>query len=63
MREGKKQIYGTQLTWNEKTGRYELYPIEDEEHVDLLRASVGLQPIAEYLKDFGLRYIPPGKKE
>ena len=53
MREGKKQIYGTQLTWNEKTRRYELYPIEDEEQVDLLRASVGLQPIAEYLKALG----------
>jgi len=58
MREGKKQIYGTQLTWNGKTGRYELYPIEDEDHVDLLRASVGLQPIAEYLKTFGLKYVP-----
>ena len=63
MREGKKQIYGTQLTWSEKTGRYELYPIEDEDHVDLLRASVGLQPIAEYLKTFGLEYVPPRKKE
>jgi hypothetical protein len=63
MREGKKQIYGTQLTWNEKTRRFELYPIEDEEHLDLLRARVGLQPIAEYLKSFGLEYIPPRKKQ
>ena len=63
MREGKKQIYGTQLTWNEKTRRYELYPIKDEEQVDLLRASVGLQPIAEYLKGFGLEYVPPRKKQ
>jgi outer membrane protein assembly factor BamB len=62
MREGKKQIYGTQLTWDEKTRTYELYQIEDEEHVDLLRASVGLQPIAEYLKTFGLKYVPPRKQ-
>ena len=62
MREGKKQIYGTQLTWNEKSRRFELYPIEDEEHVDLLRASIGLQPIAEYLKTFGLEYVPPRKQ-
>ena len=61
MREGKKQIYGTQLTWNEKTRKFELYAIEDEEHVDLLRASVGLQPIAEYLKTFGLEYVPPSR--
>jgi outer membrane protein assembly factor BamB len=63
MREGEKQIYGTQLTWNEKSRRYELYAIEDEEHVDLLRARVGLQSIAEYLKTFGLEYIPPRKKQ
>jgi hypothetical protein len=63
MREGKKQIYGTQLARNEKTGKYELYPIEDEEHADLLRTSVGLPPIAEYLKSFGIEYIPPKKKQ
>jgi hypothetical protein len=62
MREGKKQIYGTQLMRNEKTGKYQLYPIEDEEHVDLLRASVGLPPIAEYLRSFGLEYVPPQKQ-
>jgi hypothetical protein len=62
MREGKKQIYGTQLMWNKNTGKYELYPVEDEEHLDLLRASVGLQPIAEYLKSFGIDYVPPKKR-
>ena len=62
VREGKKQIYGSQLIRNQKTGKYELYPIEDEEHVDLMRASVGLPPIAEYLKEFGLDYVPPKKK-
>ena len=31
-----------------------LWPIEDEEHVDERRAEVGLEPLAEYLKRFGI---------
>jgi hypothetical protein len=62
MREGKKQIYGTQLRFNEATKKLELWPIEDEESVDVRRASVGLEPIAEYLKRFGLEYKPPKKR-
>ena len=34
----------------------ELYPIEDAAHVDERRKSVGLTPMAEYLKLFGLDY-------
>jgi hypothetical protein len=62
MREGKKQIYGSQLRQNEVTKKLELWPIEDEERVDARRASVGLGPLAEYLKHFGLEYKPPIKK-
>jgi hypothetical protein len=57
MNEGKKQIYGTQLQTNER-GVLELYPIEDEENVDKRRAQVGLPPLAEYMKHFGLEYRP-----
>jgi hypothetical protein len=59
MGEGKKQIYGTQLRRDEATGKLELWPVEDEEHIDARRASVGLEPIAEYLKRFGLKYEAP----
>jgi hypothetical protein len=62
MREGKKQIYGTQLHFNEATKKLELWPIEDEEGVDARRAGVGLEPIAKYLKRFGLEYSPPNRK-
>lgn len=62
MREGKMQIYGSQLRSNEQTGKLELYPIEDEENVDKRRASVGLMPIKDYLKrSFNLEYVPPKK--
>ena len=57
MREGKKQIYGTQVRSGPETGRkLELYPIEDELHVEERRAAVGLPPLADYLKLFGLEY-------
>lgn len=55
MYQGKKQIYGTQIS------NGELYPIENEENVDARRAAVGLPPLAEYLKYFGLEYKPPVK--
>lgn len=63
MREGKKQIYGSQLRTNDATGKLELYPIEDEANVDKRRASVGLMPMKEYLKHFNLEYVPPKKPE
>lgn len=61
MREGKKQIYGSQLRSNPDTGKLELYPIEDEENVDKRRASVGLMPMKDYMKHFNLEYVPPKK--
>jgi hypothetical protein len=55
--EGKKQLYGSHFHSGPDTGwKLELYSIEDEEHVDERRASVGLPPLAEYLKEFGLEY-------
>jgi uncharacterized protein DUF6624 len=61
-REGKKQVYGTQLRLNQTTQRMELYPIEDEANVDARREAAGLEPLAEYLKRvFGIDYAPPKK--
>ncbi len=61
MREGKKQIYGSQLRSNPNTGKMELYPIEDEANVDMRRARVGLMPMKEYMNHFKLEYVPPKK--
>ncbi|HZF40345.1 MAG TPA: DUF6624 domain-containing protein [Blastocatellia bacterium] len=62
IREGKKQIYGTQLRLNQKTQLMELYPIEDEENVDARRVGAGLGPLAQYVKKaFGIEYAPPKK--
>ncbi|NHZ90374.1 hypothetical protein F2P45_15305 [Massilia sp. CCM 8733] len=47
----KKQLYGSQLVIN-KAGKPELRPVEDESRLDERRASVGLEPIADYLRRF-----------
>ncbi len=50
--EGKKQLYGTQLQRNDKTGKYELAPTQDEKNLNIRRAKIGLEPIEVYLKSF-----------
>jgi hypothetical protein len=63
VRKGKKQIFGTQIHSGPDTGgKMVLDPIEDEEHVDERRASVGLMPLKEYLKHFGMEYHPLRRK-
>jgi hypothetical protein len=63
MREGKKQVYGTQLSTNKTTGKLELWPIENEATVDARRATVGLPSLAEYLKYFDLDSPAAAKKK
>lgn len=50
--EGKPQLYGTQVGGTPL--RFD--PIEDAAHVDERRRSVGLEPMADYAKRFGLTY-------
>ncbi|RAK62658.1 DUF6624 domain-containing protein [Hymenobacter edaphi] len=58
MWQGKPQIYGSQLSSDAKTGKMAFHPIEDEAHVDERRATMGLGPLADYAKGFGLDYQP-----
>jgi hypothetical protein len=46
----KPQKFGTHITYNERTGSMELYPLENESMVNVWRKEVGLQPLEEYLK-------------
>lgn len=52
--DGKLQLYGSQLSGNPL--RFD--PIEDEAHVDARRRAIGLEPLADYARHFGLTYIP-----
>ncbi|MGN8072446.1 DUF6624 domain-containing protein [Mucilaginibacter sp. SG564] len=47
-----KQIYGTQLSRNTKTGKYSPFRLKDPKGVDKLRQEVGLEPLAVYIKNF-----------
>ena len=54
----KPQLYGSQLSFNELTKKYEVSPIEDEQHVDERRKEFGMEPLADYLSNFGIVYKP-----
>lgn len=47
--EGKKQVYATQFTFTD--GKWEPRPLEDPDNVDKRRSDVGLNTLAEYVKD------------
>lgn len=55
-KEGKKQLYGTQLKYSAETKSYQFKPIENEKDVNIRRKEFGLGPIEEYAKDFGIDY-------
>ncbi len=60
--DGKPQRYGSQTRSPEHGGPPTLDPVLDEACVDKRRATVGLEPLAEYLKRFGMQYAgPPGR--
>ncbi|HMT27896.1 MAG TPA: hypothetical protein PKD91_01320 [Bacteroidia bacterium] len=60
MRQGKPQIYGSQVVFNE-AGEQVFYQIEDEKNVNVRRAKMGMQPLEEYAKLFGIEYQLPVK--
>lgn len=54
LRQGKQQIYGSQVAQDNTTGKYYVENLHDPENVDKRRADVGLPPLAEYLKQWGI---------
>lgn len=50
MRHGKMQIYGSQIMYGN------LALLEDPDNVDTRRAAVGLEPLADYLLNFGIKW-------
>jgi hypothetical protein len=56
LRQGKKQIYGSQVGRDPDTQLYYVLPLEDPDNVDKRRAEVGLQPLASYLNNWQLKW-------
>lgn len=64
MRTGELQLYGSQIARDPDTGQFYLSPVEDPDHLDERRASVGLGPIAEYLARWSITWdVEAYKKE
>jgi tetratricopeptide (TPR) repeat protein len=56
LKQGKKQIYGSQIGTNTETGKPFLLPLIDPDNVDKRRKEVGLPPLAEYVKQWGINW-------
>ncbi len=48
---GELQIYGGQMKYYPKTKSFNVWPVYDPVNIDKRRAAIGLEPIAEFLKN------------
>jgi hypothetical protein len=55
LRQGKKQIYGSQIGSSE-IQLYHVLPMEDPDNVDKRRAEVGLSPLADYVIHWQIKW-------
>lgn len=56
LRQGKRQIYGSQIGRDQETGEYYILPLEDPENVDKRRAEVGLGTLQDYISNWGITW-------
>ncbi len=63
LREGKQQIYGSQIGRNAEDGTFYVDNLEDPEYVNQRRASVGLGPIQDYVKRWDIEWTIEQKEK
>ena len=63
MRQGHKQIYGSQVSRDPETGEHYFAPIENPYKIDSIRAAVGLGPIQEYGQNWNIDWDPKKHSE
>ena len=63
LRQGERQIYGSQIGRDQKTEEYFVAPLIDPENVDKRRAEVGLGTLAEYVNYWGMTWDIEKHKE
>ena len=54
VRQGRMQIYGTQLEYDKEKGKLFVLPLEDPDNVDKRRADIGLEKFEDYLSKHGI---------
>lgn len=62
MNKGEPQIYGSQIV-SQNGGPNELYDLRDPEYVDYRRAQMGMGPLQEYARRFGVEFAVPQKNK
>jgi len=63
IRQGKKQIYGSQIARDPDTKEYYVSPLDDPDNVDTRRANVGLNTMAEYVQYWQMKWNPESYKK
>lgn len=63
MRNGKPQTYGSQITRDEESGKQIVYEIWEPEYVNQRRKKVGLGPIEDYVKRWGIEWTIEQKEK
>jgi hypothetical protein len=58
LRQGKKQIYGSQIGWDSVSGKYYVLPLENPEKVDERRAQMNLPPLNDYTAYWDFTWNP-----
>lgn len=59
-----RQIYGSNVRYDQETQQYYVGPLEDPDNVDKRRKEIGIQPLGEYLKYFKIKWdVETYKKE
>lgn len=56
IRQGRKQIYGSQIGGDPETGICYVLPLEDPDNVDKRRTEVGLPPLSEYVIQYQINW-------
>ena len=56
IRQGKKQIYGSQIGRDPNTNQYYVLPLDDPDNVNKRRKKVGLEHFEKYLKNWDLKW-------
>jgi len=61
--EGKDQLYGSQVGYDDTSGESCVFSIADADNVDVRRQQVGLGPISNYLRPWGIVWDPKNYKK
>lgn len=59
--ENKPQKFGSQIKYNSETKKHELFPLLDAAKVDEWRKEMGMRPLADYVKKWGIEFKAPEK--